>query len=136
MLIETLRNTSFQDPEIEPGDIVIVLDEKEHPVYKRNGSDLAIEMNVKLVEALCGFEKLITTLDNRTLIVQSFIGDIIKPSLYFFILSGITYHLSHPTLALFLWQSNSKWKCLFSPSLTTEVSHSMLTDTNVLLQEM
>ena len=61
---------------------MIILDEKEHPVYKRNGSDLAIEMNIKLVEALCGFEKLITTLDNRTLIVQSFIGDIIKPSKY------------------------------------------------------
>jgi len=75
----TFSGEGDQDPEIEPGDIVIVLDEKEHPVYKRNGSDLAIEMNVKLVEALCGFEKLVTTLDNRTLIVQSFIGDIIKP---------------------------------------------------------
>lgn len=75
----TFSGEGDQDPEIEPGDIVIILDEKEHPVYKRNGSDLAIEMNIKLVEALCGFEKLITTLDNRTLIVQSFIGDIIKP---------------------------------------------------------
>jgi len=75
----TFSGEGDQDPEIEPGDIVIVLDEKEHPVYKRNGSDLAIEMNIKLVESLCGFEKIITTLDNRTLIVQSFIGDIIKP---------------------------------------------------------
>ena len=71
---------SAQDPEIEPGDIVIVLDEKEHPVFKRNGSDLLIEMNIKLVEALCGFEKPVKTLDDRTLIVQSFMGDIIKPS--------------------------------------------------------
>ena len=59
---------------------MIVLDEKEHPVFKRNGSDLLIEMNIKLVEALCGFEKPIKTLDDRTLIVQSFMGDIIKPS--------------------------------------------------------
>lgn len=75
----TFSGEGDQDPEIEPGDIVIVLDEKEHPVFKRNGLDLAMEMNVKLVEALCGFEKAVTTLDNRTLIVQSFIGDIIKP---------------------------------------------------------
>lgn len=75
----TFSGEGDQDPEIEPGDIVIVLDEKEHPVFKRNGSDLLIEMNVKLVEALCGFEKPVKTLDDRTLIVQSFMGDIIKP---------------------------------------------------------
>ena|ERR1719265_697344 len=75
----TFSGEGDQDPEIEPGDIVIVLDEREHPVFKRNGTDLLIEMNIKLVEALCGFEKPIKTLDDRTLIVQSFIGDIIKP---------------------------------------------------------
>jgi len=75
----TFNGEGDQEPGIEPGDIVIVLDEKEHPVFKRNGVDLAIEMDVKLVEALCGFEKLVTTLDDRTLIVQNFISDIIKP---------------------------------------------------------
>ena len=76
-----MTNTQLiQDPDIEPGDIVIVLDEKEHPIFKRNGANLAIEMNIKLVEALCGFEKPITTLDNRTLIVQHYPGDVIKPS--------------------------------------------------------
>ena len=33
-----------QEPDVEPGDIVIVLDEKEHSVFKRNGLDLAMEM--------------------------------------------------------------------------------------------
>ena len=75
----TLYGT-LQEPDIEPGDIVIVLDEKEHPVFKRNGMDLAIEMEISLTEALCGFEKPIKTLDDRTLIVQSFLGEIIKPS--------------------------------------------------------
>lgn len=75
----TFSGEGDQDPEIEPGDIVIVLDEKEHPVFKRNGLDLAMEMNIKLVEALCGFEKAVTTLDGRVLVVQSFVGDIIKP---------------------------------------------------------
>lgn len=75
----TFEGEGDQDPDIEPGDIVIVLDEKEHPIFKRNGANLAIEMNIKLVEALCGFEKPITTLDNRTLIVQHYPGDVIKP---------------------------------------------------------
>lgn len=75
----TFSGEGDQEPDIEPGDIVIVLDEKEHAVFKRNGLDLAMEMDVKLVESLCGFEKLVTTLDDRTLIVQSFMGDIIKP---------------------------------------------------------
>jgi len=75
----TFNGEGDQDPDIEPGDIVIVLDEKEHSLYKRNGLDLIMEMNVSLVESLCGFEKPIKTLDNRTLIVQNFIGDIIKP---------------------------------------------------------
>jgi len=75
----TFSGEGDQEPDIEPGDIVIVLDEKEHSVFKRNGLDLAMEMDIKLVESLCGFEKLVTTLDDRTLIVQSFMGDIIKP---------------------------------------------------------
>lgn len=48
-----------QEPELEPGDIVIVLDEKDHPNFKRSGSDLILRMNIQLVEALCGFQKVI-----------------------------------------------------------------------------
>lgn len=67
-----------QEPDLEPGDIVIVLDEKEHERFKRRGNDLIITMNLELVEALCGFQKTITTLDNRTLVITSFPGEIVK----------------------------------------------------------
>ena len=43
-----------QEPELELGDIIIMLDEKEHPVFKRNGSDLILRLEIQLVEALCG----------------------------------------------------------------------------------
>ena len=35
---------SDQEPRKETGDVVFVLDEEEHPRFKRNGSDLIMEM--------------------------------------------------------------------------------------------
>lgn len=67
-----------QEPELEPGDIIIVLDEKEHPVFKRNGNDLILRLDIQLVEALCGFQKVIKTLDDRDLVVTQLPGEIIK----------------------------------------------------------
>lgn len=59
-----------QEPGLEPGDIVIVLEEKGHPVFKRAGVDLVMDMEITLTEALCGFEKTIETLDKRTLLFR------------------------------------------------------------------
>ncbi|XP_060523614.1 dnaJ homolog subfamily A member 1 [Cylas formicarius] len=67
-----------QEPELEPGDIIIVLDEKEHPVYKRNGSDLILRLDIQLVEALCGFQKVIRTLDDRDLVITQLPGEVVK----------------------------------------------------------
>lgn len=67
-----------QEPGLEPGDIVIVLDEKEHDVFKRSGNDLIMRMNLELVEALCGFQKVIKTLDDRELLITSLPGNVTK----------------------------------------------------------
>jgi DnaJ homolog subfamily A member 1 len=68
-----------QEPDLQPGDIIIVLDVKKHPVFQYgNGTDLAMEMDLQLVEALCGFQKVIKTLDQRDLVVTSFPGEVIK----------------------------------------------------------
>jgi len=67
-----------QEPNIEPGDIIIVLDEQEHPIFKRKGNDILMTMNITLVEALCGFQKAITTLDNRTIVISQIPGEVIK----------------------------------------------------------
>ena len=40
----TFSGEGDQEPGIEPGDIIIVLDEKEHPLYKRNDMDLRRKM--------------------------------------------------------------------------------------------
>lgn len=67
----TFHGEGDQEPGLEPGDVIIVLDQREHPVFQRQGDDLIMKMNIKLVEALCGFRKTIQTLDNRTLIIST-----------------------------------------------------------------
>lgn len=68
-----------QEPDLQPGDIIIVLDVKKHPTFQfGNGTDLAMVMDLQLVEALCGFQKVIKTLDGRDLVVTSLPGEIIK----------------------------------------------------------
>jgi len=70
---------SDEAPGMEPGDIIFVLVEKKHEVFRRNGNDLYIEQNIPLVEALCGFTTYVKHLDDRVLIVNSPKGDIITP---------------------------------------------------------
>lgn len=67
----TFHGEGDQEPGLEPGDVVIVLDQKDHPVFKRQADNLVMKMNIKLVEALCGFKKTIQTLDSRMLIIST-----------------------------------------------------------------
>lgn len=67
-----------QEPGLEPGDIIFVLEEKEHPVFKRSGTDLIMLMNLELVEALCGYQKVIHTLDNRDLVITAIPGEVTR----------------------------------------------------------
>lgn len=64
-----------QEPELEPGDVIIVLDQKDHSVFQRRGHDLVMKMKVQLSEALCGFKKTVTTLDDRVLVITSKSGN-------------------------------------------------------------
>lgn len=67
-----------QEPDLQPGDIVIVLEEIEHAVFKRSKQDLVMQMPLQLVEALCGFQKSIKTLDSRDLVVTNLPGEVVK----------------------------------------------------------
>ncbi|XP_048014827.1 dnaJ homolog subfamily A member 4 isoform X1 [Megalobrama amblycephala] len=76
----TFHGEGDQEPGLEPGDVIIVLDLKEHPVFQRQDDNLVMKMKIKLVEALCGFKKTIHTLDNRSLLIHSSPGQVIKPN--------------------------------------------------------
>ncbi|MBN3274296.1 DNJA4 protein, partial [Polyodon spathula] len=74
----TFHGEGDQEPGLEPGDVIIILDQKEHPVFQRHGDNLIMKMEIQLVEALCGFKKTIGTLDNRKLLINSSPGKVIK----------------------------------------------------------
>jgi DnaJ-class molecular chaperone len=94
----TFVGESDQTPGLPPGDVIIVLDEKEHPVFKRAGTDLLLNLvlryqrfcnhcwahksavcqEITLVEALCGFKRVITHLDDRQVLIQAKPGQVIN----------------------------------------------------------
>ena len=66
-------------PDTITGDIVFVLQLKDHPKFKRKGDDLFVEHSLTLVEALCGYQFVLTHLDGRQLLLKSLQGEIVKP---------------------------------------------------------
>ena len=70
----TFTSEGDQEPGLEPGDIIIVLDEKAHERFKRSDQDLIMKMDISLTEALTGMKKTIKTLDDRTLVIQTVRG--------------------------------------------------------------
>lgn len=72
----TFHGDGDQEPGLEPGDVVIVLDQKEHPVFQRQQDNLIMKMDIKLVDALCGLKKTIRTLDDRMLLITSQPGNL------------------------------------------------------------
>ncbi|KAK6456436.1 uncharacterized protein RJT20DRAFT_128336 [Scheffersomyces xylosifermentans] len=45
--------------------IAFVIDEKPHPLFKRDGNDLKMSLPLSFKESLCGFSKEVTTIDGR-----------------------------------------------------------------------
>ncbi|XP_075700520.1 dnaJ homolog subfamily A member 1-like [Rhinoderma darwinii] len=68
-----------QSPGLHPGDIIIVLEQKEHLVFRRKGNDLMMNMEVGLADALCSCRQKVQTLDGRTILVMSRPGKVIRP---------------------------------------------------------
>jgi len=63
----------------EPGDIIIVLQEKKHELFRHEGNDLFVELDLPLIEALTGFSFTLKHLDKRELLLKSSPGEIITP---------------------------------------------------------
>jgi DnaJ family protein A protein 2 len=69
-------------PDGDAGDVIFVLQEQPHAMFKRHGDDLYIERTITLSEALCGFKMELTHLDGRKLLITSKPGEVIKPVTY------------------------------------------------------
>ncbi|KAI8810068.1 hypothetical protein BJ742DRAFT_867995 [Cladochytrium replicatum] len=68
-----------QAPGIIPGDVIIVVQEKEHDRFKRTNDDLHYEAKIDLLTALAGGQITIPHLDDRVLLVSILPGEVIKP---------------------------------------------------------
>lgn len=73
------RGEGDQAPDVEPGDVIIVLQQKPHDIFQRNGDDLTMKRDISLTEALCGFEFIVEHLDGRDLLIRHSAGEVIKP---------------------------------------------------------
>ncbi|EOA34015.1 hypothetical protein CARUB_v10021510mg [Capsella rubella] len=73
----TFPEKGNQEPGVTPADLIFVIDEKPHSVYKRDGNDLIVDKKVSLLEALTGLTLSLTTLDGRNLTIP--VLDIVKP---------------------------------------------------------
>ncbi len=85
-------------PDTVTGDIVFVLQLRDHPKFERKVDDLIVERTLNLTEALCGFQFVLTHLDGRQLLIKSNPGEVIKPgitwaSLGLFVLTFIFHNL-------------------------------------------
>lgn len=75
----TFPGEADEAPDTVTGDIVFILQQKEHPKFKRKGDDLFVEHTLSLTEALCGFQFVLTHLDGRQLLIKSNPGEVVKP---------------------------------------------------------
>ena len=62
------------EPGLAPGDVVLVVQQREHESFKRVNVDLVVEKKISLTEALCGAVLHIKHLDGRILKVSTPIG--------------------------------------------------------------
>jgi DnaJ family protein A protein 2 len=69
-----------ENPGMEAGDVVFVLVQQDHPVFQRKGADLVMEKQISLKDALCGVKFGIKHLDDRTIVIKTAPGQVIKPN--------------------------------------------------------
>jgi len=69
-----------ENPGMEPGDVVFILVQQDHPVFQRKGADLVMEKHISLKDALCGCKFAVKHLDDRQIIIKTNPGEVIKPN--------------------------------------------------------
>jgi DnaJ family protein A protein 2 len=77
----TFAGEADQAPNIQPGDVIFVIETKAHDRFQRKGDDLFYQAKIDLVTALTGGEFAIEHLDERYLKVEILPGEIIKPGI-------------------------------------------------------
>ncbi len=50
--------------------LIIIIKEQPHPIFKRQGNDLHMDIKLRLFQAIYGFTKMVTHLDGRNILVK------------------------------------------------------------------
>lgn len=72
------RGEGHHMPDSAKGDIIVVLKEQPHELFKRNKDDLILQQKISITQALCGFDLVIKHLDGRDLHVKNPPGTVMK----------------------------------------------------------
>ncbi len=67
LIVKCDADTGDERPGQRASDMVIIIDEKAHPVFRREGNDLHYTYRLPLADALCGPTMRVPTLDGRQL---------------------------------------------------------------------
>jgi len=73
----TFKEEGDENPGMIPADLIFVMNEKPHEIFKRDGNDLVYTCKVNLKQALVGCAIGVPTLDGRRLKIN--IHEIIQP---------------------------------------------------------
>jgi hypothetical protein len=84
------RGQADEAPGVEAGDLIFVIREAEHAVFKRAGCDLIMRKQISLREALTGVRFVVTHLDGTPVIVTSSPGQV-RPLLVVVVVWGRWY---------------------------------------------
>jgi len=67
----TFANEGDMQPNGATQDVVFVIEEKPNPQFTRDGNNLESSLELELKEALCGFSKVVNTIDGKRIKVES-----------------------------------------------------------------
>lgn len=73
----TFPGKGNQGPGVTAADLIFVVDEKPHPIFRRDGNDLVFHKRITLLEALTGKTLNLTTLDGRNLTIP--VTHVVRP---------------------------------------------------------
>lgn len=65
-------------PDAMAGDLILIVQEKEHEIFTRKGADLFMKKDITLVEALTGLEFTLTHLDGHEYSIYTKKGEILS----------------------------------------------------------
>eukprot|EP00210_Caulerpa_lentillifera_P006733 g6435.t1 len=72
-------DAGYSDPEAPPGDMIFVIDAREHAKFKRHHADLILTKKISLVQALCGGTISVEHLDGRILKISPKPDEVLQP---------------------------------------------------------